>query len=161
MHSTTHARAFDLVRLLAASTPKGQPLVGSGDLATFQKLLEWLNSAFGLSGYSPHSPRAGFASDGLLSGVDFVTLREEGRWLSDSSLRIYLDLVSTAVQSAQADTDRWLPLISLIDREFVRMYPWWQQSGRRPTCPLPPQVLDLLVEAWKRRPLQGKLRRRP
>ena len=47
-------------------------------------------------GYTPHSPRAGFASQARAGGMDFVELREQGRWLSDSSLRVYLDVLGAA-----------------------------------------------------------------
>lgn len=46
--------------------------------------------------YTPHSLRAGFASEGRALGKDFTELREEGRWVSDSSLRIYVDVVGAA-----------------------------------------------------------------
>ena len=47
-------------------------------------------------GWGPHSPRAGFATEGRLNGVPFEEIREGGRWLSDSSLRTYLDIVTAA-----------------------------------------------------------------
>ena len=60
----------------------------------------WLKHVSRRSGaaidWTPHSARAGFASEARLGGKSFVEVRELGRWLSDSSLRIYLDLVETA-----------------------------------------------------------------
>ena len=53
------------------------------------------------AGYTPHSPRAGFATESIAEGQDFVSVREAGRWLSDSSLRIYLDLVGAASLAQQ------------------------------------------------------------
>ena len=47
-------------------------------------------------GFSPHSPRAGFATEAIADGADFVSVREAGRWLADSSLRTYVDLVRVA-----------------------------------------------------------------
>ena len=47
-------------------------------------------------GFTSHSGRAGFASEARPGGRDFVEIREEGRWLSDSSLRVYIDVVSAA-----------------------------------------------------------------
>ena len=44
-------------------------------------------------GWTPHSGRAGFASDCRAEGRPFEEIREAGRWQSDSSLRIYLDIV--------------------------------------------------------------------
>ena len=53
------------------------------------------------AGFTPHSPRAGFATESIAEGQDFVSVREGGRWLSDSSLRVYLDLVGAAALSQQ------------------------------------------------------------
>ena len=46
--------------------------------------------------FTPHSMRAGFASEGRALGKSFTELKEEGRWISDASLRVYIDLVSAA-----------------------------------------------------------------
>jgi len=48
-------------------------------------------------GWGPHSPRAGWATDQKVEGTDFVAIREGGRWLSDSSLRCYLDILSATL----------------------------------------------------------------
>lgn len=64
---------------------------------SYRNLLRSTQAQAGLAGsYTPHSPRAGFATESVAEGQDFVTVREGGRWLSDSSLRIYLDLVGAA-----------------------------------------------------------------
>ena len=41
-----------------------------------------------------HGPRAGWATRKRLEGTSFEELREAGRWESDKSLRIYLDVVT-------------------------------------------------------------------
>ena len=38
----------------------------------------------------------GFASDSRTEGWSFEEIRETGRWVSDSSLRIYLDIVGSS-----------------------------------------------------------------
>ena len=68
---------------------------------TYRKLLLSAQKKSGLdSGYTPHSPRAGFATESIAEGIDFVSVREAGRWLSDTSLRVYLDLVGAAALAA-------------------------------------------------------------
>ena len=68
---------------------------------TYRKLLLSAQKKSGLdSGYTPHSPRAGFATESIAEGIDFVSVREAGRWLSDTSLRVYLDLVGAASLAA-------------------------------------------------------------
>ena len=60
----------------------------------------WLKRAeesYGIeANWSPHSPRAGYASEARALGKSFVETREEGRWTSDTSLRIYIDLAESA-----------------------------------------------------------------
>ena len=53
-------------------------------------------SGLGDMGISPHSPRAGFASDAISNGWGFARTMETGRWISESSLRTYIDIVSVA-----------------------------------------------------------------
>eukprot|EP00959_Pyramimonas_sp_CCMP1952_P295399 6178501-Pyramimonas_sp.AAC.1 len=43
-------------------------------------------------GWSPHSPRSGWATDSRAEGASFAEIREGGRWVSDFSLRIHLDV---------------------------------------------------------------------
>ena len=43
--------------------------------------------------WTSHSSRCGWATEAWMRGVPFDTLREMGRWKSDSSMRIYLDSV--------------------------------------------------------------------
>ena len=67
-------------------------------MTQYRTLLKSAEAALGLSvGWGPHSPRAGWATDFRAEGAPFTRIREGGRWVSDSSLRIYLD-----VQSANA-----------------------------------------------------------
>ena len=60
----------------------------------YRRLLIAAQAKLGLQqlGFSPHSPRAGFATEAIADGADFVSVREAGRWLADSSLRTYVDL---------------------------------------------------------------------
>ena len=44
--------------------------------------------------FTPHCPRAGWATFRHTAGQAFTDLREDGRWRTDSSLRVYLDTVS-------------------------------------------------------------------
>eukprot|EP00972_Heterocapsa_arctica_P009812 1444059-Heterocapsa_arctica.AAC.1 len=54
----------------------------------YRRLLHKVEEKLGISvGWTPHSPRAGFASESSAEGCPFVEVRERGRWLADSSLR--------------------------------------------------------------------------
>ncbi len=48
------------------------------------------------TGWSPHSPRAGFASDMVAAGEGFQKTRELGRWVSESSFRTYVDVTAAS-----------------------------------------------------------------
>jgi hypothetical protein len=65
---------------------------------SYRRLLLKLLSRLGLSaiGWSPHSPRSGFASESISAGESFIDVREAGRWLADSSLRTYIDLARSS-----------------------------------------------------------------
>ena len=45
---------------------------------------------------TPHSPRAGYASDAYASGDAVANIMDGGRWMSESSFRCDVDVVSTA-----------------------------------------------------------------
>ena len=94
-------KIFRLLLLLLSITPSGTPLFPY-TVETFRKTLKIIEKKFGISfGYTPHSGRAGFASEAKAEGWSFVEIREQGRWLSDESLRIYIDCVSAANISQQ------------------------------------------------------------
>ena len=55
-------------------------------------------------GWNAHSPRAGFASTAMAEGKDFVTTREEGRWLDDKQLRMYTDIEAASTIALKLKT---------------------------------------------------------
>ena len=90
------AQLIQCLRVLKAVVGPAGPLFPF-TLAQYNRLLKKISKRLGISvNYTPHSLRAGFASEGRILGKSFVELREEGRWVSDSSLRIYVDVVSSA-----------------------------------------------------------------
>ena len=92
-------RCWRFVRVLCVlqlSTLEGL-LVFPESYSTFRLLLRRVEAQLGLSvGWTPHSGRAGYASDSRAEGVPFEEVREQGRWQSDSSLRRYLDIVGAS-----------------------------------------------------------------
>ena len=46
--------------------------------------------------YTPHSPRAGWATTLRLGGMPFTEIQERGRWQNAATLRIYLDAVAAS-----------------------------------------------------------------
>ena len=89
-------RIIDWVRwAVELSEPGGRLFPYSYDI--YRKLLKRVESHLGLTvGWTPHSARAGFASEAIARGTPFNEVREQGRWRADSSLRTYIDIVSAA-----------------------------------------------------------------
>ena len=82
-----------ILRNCKRATPEGMFLFPY-TLADYRNKLRSVDSDLNINlGYTPHSPRAGFATEARLKGMAFEEIREAGRWQSDSSLRTYLDLV--------------------------------------------------------------------
>ena len=89
-----------MLRHAKQHTPPGRRLFPY-TLEQYRKWLKWAEARLGVAvGWSPHSGRAGFASEGRAWGRSFTELREEGRWISDSSRRIYVDVATAAKISA-------------------------------------------------------------
>jgi hypothetical protein len=77
----------------------------------------------GLPRYTPHSPRAGWATHQVLLGRDFVSIREEGRWTVDASLRVYLDVLSSASQQNAPALGQFLERATCIKQNMEAFFP--------------------------------------
>ena len=87
-----------LLRWACSTSEKGTPIIGY-TYENYRRLLLRLQLKLGLSaiGFSPRSPRSGFATEAIADGEDFVRVREAGRWLAaDTSLRTHVDLARVA-----------------------------------------------------------------
>ena len=70
-------------------------------------------------GITPHSARAGYATDAGVARKPFRDLKLEGRWASDTSLKIYLDALMTRAISAAPSVARWGRLGRELEEEFL------------------------------------------
>ena len=48
------------------------------------------------TGWTPHGPRAGFATELSAMGVPKAEIMDEGRWYSEQSFRIYVDIIGAS-----------------------------------------------------------------
>ncbi|CAK0789982.1 unnamed protein product [Prorocentrum cordatum] len=117
----------DLLRTLKARAPPGGRMFPYA-LEKYRKLLARIQSECNLPmGWTPHSARAGFASEATARGMSFEQIRETCRWKVDSSLRVYIDMVQAAhiavgLKAAGDDTDGQIEhatAITFLYRELV------------------------------------------
>ena len=63
----------------------------------YNKTISDIEAHLGLAlGATPHSPRAGFASEQAGAGVPVAVIREKGRCWSELSFRMYVDIITAA-----------------------------------------------------------------
>ena len=86
-----------LLRWLMRDIPDDHLLIGYS-YAQYRRLLSRATEKAGLESlhFTPHSPRSGFATELFAQGVPFERIKSLGRWVSDQSLRTYLDVVTAA-----------------------------------------------------------------
>lgn len=91
-----HGKLVAFLRALVRRTPDGARLFPASQ-SLYRTLLAQAQRDLGVElGWTPHSPRAGFATDARSEGLPFTEIQEIGRWSSASSLRTYLDVVGSA-----------------------------------------------------------------
>jgi hypothetical protein len=100
------------LRFLIAHTRQGEKLFPFTAEA-YASLLRAHGRCLGLSdlGFTPHSPRAGAATQDRMDGVPFSEVQERGRWLVAASLRIYLDRAMALAQATVRHAKDLLPLL--------------------------------------------------
>jgi hypothetical protein len=85
--------AYHLLLLLSQTTAISERLFPFSHW-TYRRLILDAQSRLGIEvGYTPHSPRAGFATQAVESGLAFADIRSIGRWKSEDSFRIYVDII--------------------------------------------------------------------
>ena len=135
LHHHEESLVFDLLRRLRDSTPAGCPLFPH-ELAFYRARFREVEKDLGLKvGWGPHSPRAGFATDGIAAGVPFTELQEKGRWLSASSLRTYIDVVTAVTVNTQIATSNLRPAVVRANLDFHQYFPLgcfdWEPRTKR------------------------------
>ena len=96
-----HELLWKSILILIVATPPHERLFPHS-LASYASWLKQAQAQLRLElQLSPHSPRVGFASDAIVAGIPAPQIKEAGRWLSDSSFRIYVDAVGS-LRVAQA-----------------------------------------------------------
>jgi hypothetical protein len=153
----TDPLALKLLRWFRQMVLPSDRLSAIQTLSQFSRWLKLSTAAFNLQhmGWTPHSPRAGRASDMMMMGLPFLRIREAGRWQSDSSLRRYLDVMAVMGGEAARALSQYLPLIQRIEECFDIYFNWGSSgppnpeppSQQQPNGPLQPQEQQQTSEA--------------
>lgn len=119
--------AMLLFRLLR-STPEQSSLAACG-YDHYRRVLARLSALLGVH-YSPHSCRAGFATEAILRGDTPQLVQRRGRWASEASFLVYID-VATALQVEAEFRSRALDTaIATAGRDLMAFFPKGCFSGR-------------------------------
>jgi len=114
-----------LIDLFIATTPVGARL---SDIHSYRALVHWLSVGLRASGYtarySPHCLRSGWATWRFLSGQPILDLMTDGRWKSESSLRVYLDAVSAADSMSDPHMISRTTWIAQLEATMMRWLRW-------------------------------------
>ena len=92
--------AMLLFRLLR-STPEQSSLAACG-YDHYRRVLARLSALLGVH-YSPHSCRAGFATEAILRGDAPQLVQRRGRWASEASFLVYIDVATVEIGDASED----------------------------------------------------------
>jgi integrase len=112
-----------LVRWILSSTGAGERLFPYA-YSQYRKLLHAVvNDDLKLDlRVTPHSPRAGFASDMIADGEPIPSVMQKGRWLAESSLRCYVDIVASASIAVTMRTAGMNPSLIYAREHFVSFF---------------------------------------
>lgn len=112
--------ALRLLSWFRAHWARGQRLSKIGSLSAYSRRRNLAAAAFHLGhlGWTPHSPRAGYASDAAIAGRVFNEVREEGRWTCDRSLRGYMDVQAVMGGELQHQLQAFAPLLTELANNF-------------------------------------------
>ena len=113
-----------LVDAFAASTEQSEFLTGVLTVSAFGSLLRRACKALRTHAvFTPHSPRAGWASHHIRAGWTIPQLCAYGRWGSERALRWYLDVISA--QNSEQLNQHLASRAAFLEGDFAARYPWW------------------------------------
>ncbi len=112
-----------LLSLLVSLTPHGHKLFPFS-YNQYNRELAAIERALGLDlGITPHSARAGFASERVALGDSVEETRSAGRWLSELSFRTYVDVVMAAQVQAMVSLAGFKNAMIFVDAHLVSYFP--------------------------------------
>jgi hypothetical protein len=98
-YADTHPDLCLALDWVVSCTPPGK-LLFPYSISTYRRLISNLDAQLNINaGWTPHSPRAGFATEATSNRISFVEIKEVMRHASDQSLRTYIDVVGAKAVS--------------------------------------------------------------
>ena len=118
--------AIRLIAAFYASTPDQARLTQHSTYSSYKRVLDqaWSTGGFSAIRFTPHSARAGWATEMRLRGMAITELKQQGRWSSDKSLACYLDV--TATRLLEQPTGSLRQLGNWLLGDVPGRFPWWQ-----------------------------------
>ena len=118
-------RAAVLIRAFSESTGPLERLSTLRTTAAYHSLLRSACVAVGLpQWWSPHCPRAGWATENWMAGKPFADLKAFGRWKNDNSLQVYLDSVSVLQHDSSPELAPFQRRSAQLDATFEANWSW-------------------------------------
>ena len=119
-----HPKVFDILKDLVASTPPGARVFPFCVSAYRLEIHVIECDILGLDvGWGAHSPRAGFATDGVAEGKPRQTLQDGGRWQCDSSFRTYVDVIQGAAIAVSFQERGLVEALRFVECNLEKYYP--------------------------------------
>ena len=118
--------AITLISAFYASTFDGARLTQHASYQSYKRVLDraWRTIGHSKLRFTPHSARAGWATEMRLRGMAISELKQQGRWSSDKSLACYLDVTATRLLEQPTGSLRQSGLWLLGD--VPGRFPWWR-----------------------------------
>ena len=101
LRRSLHPDVFDSLRDLVGCTDS-ESLLFPYSYRKYGSLLKTVCASLKIGvSFTPHSPRAGFATDGVCRGMPITEIKAAGRWKSETSFLTYIDVVQSLAIDAE------------------------------------------------------------
>ena len=124
LDSRKHTQLAFILLMLLNSCADNDELLFPYSYWCYNRALAAVEQELGLDlGITPHSCRAGFASEAVALGEQSVqSVKDAGRWLSDSSFRTYVDVVAAAQVQAMVALTGQRKAMEFVATHFIEYF---------------------------------------
>jgi hypothetical protein len=111
-----------LLRVIAATA--GHIKLFPYSYSSYRRLIIEAEAQLGVNlQFTPHSPRAGYASEGIAAGKTVAHLMSVGRWSSESSFKIYVDVITALHVANSLRQDGLQPACAFVMQNLLAYFP--------------------------------------